>query len=98
MPGVPAEREQTYHLFYLLLPSEEARDRLIAHLRSRRILAVFHYVPLHLSPMGRRYGGKEGDCPVTERLSGRLLRLPFYNQLEVSDQERVIEAVLDFYS
>ena len=98
LPVVPAEREQTYHLFYLLLPSEEARDRLIAHLRSRRILAVFHYVPLHLSPMGRRYGGKEGDCPVTERLSGRLLRLPFYNQLEVSDQERVIEAVLDFYS
>ena len=98
LPVVPAEREQTYHLFYLLLPSEEARDRLIAHLRSRRILAVFHYVPLHLSPMGRRYGGSEGDCPVTERLSTRLLRLPFYNQLEVSDQNRVIEALLEFDS
>jgi dTDP-4-amino-4,6-dideoxygalactose transaminase len=83
-------------MFYLLLPTEAARDRLIAHLKQRRILAVFHYVPLHLSPMGMRYGGKPGDCPVTESVSARLLRLPFYNHLSASDQERVVEAITDF--
>jgi dTDP-4-amino-4,6-dideoxygalactose transaminase len=96
LPVVPDQVEQPYHMFYLLLPTEAARDRLIAHLKQRRILAVFHYVPLHLSPMGMRYGGKPGDCPVTESVSGRLLRLPFYNHLSASDQERVVEAVTDF--
>jgi dTDP-4-amino-4,6-dideoxygalactose transaminase len=96
LPAVPEHDEQPYHLFYLLLPTGEARDRLIAHLRQRRILAVFHYVPLHLSPMGMRFGGREGDCPVTESVSLRLVRLPFYNQLTRSDQDRVIEAVTDF--
>jgi dTDP-4-amino-4,6-dideoxygalactose transaminase len=96
LPLVPDHDEQPYHLFYLLLPSDEARDRLIAHLKQRRMLAVFHYVPLHLSPMGARFGGREGDCPVTESVSLRLLRLPFYNQLSRSDQDRVIEAVTDF--
>jgi dTDP-4-amino-4,6-dideoxygalactose transaminase len=96
LPIVPEHTEQPSHLFYLLLPSGAARDRLIAHLRERRILAVFHYVPLHLSPMGARYGGREGDCPVTERVSACLVRLPFYNQLSTDDQDRVIEAVTEF--
>jgi len=96
LPVVPDHDEQPYHLFYLLLPTDEARDRLIAHLKQRRILAVFHYVPLHLSPMGIRFGGRAGDCPVTESVSSRLVRLPFYNQLTRPDQNRVIEAVTDF--
>ena len=96
LPAVPDHDEQPFHLFYLLLPSEAARDRLIDHLRKHRILAVFHYVPLHLSPMGVRYGGKPGDCPVTESVSGRLVRLPFYNHLAPEDLGRVIEAVTDF--
>ena len=70
-----------------------ARARLIAQLRERGILAVFHYLPLHLSEMGRRYGGRAGDCPVTESVSERLVRLPFYTSLSEEDQERVIEAV-----
>jgi dTDP-4-amino-4,6-dideoxygalactose transaminase len=96
MPVVPEHCQQSYHMFYLLLPDQTRRDALIAHLRSRSILAVFHYLPLHLSAMGRRYGGRAGDCPVTENISERLIRLPFYNGLSEEDQARVIEAVCAF--
>lgn len=96
LPVVPADREQSYHMFYLLMPSAEQRDALIRHLKARDILSVFHYVPLHLSAMGRKFGGREGDCPVTEDVSGRLVRLPFYNQLTESDQARVVDAVRQF--
>ena len=92
-PIVPADREQSYHMYYLILPSLEARQSLIAHLRAQSILAVFHYLPLHLSEMGRRFGGRAGDCPVTEDVSDRLLRLPFYNDLSQSDQQSVIDAI-----
>jgi dTDP-4-amino-4,6-dideoxygalactose transaminase len=95
-PIVPADREQAYHMFYLLLPSLDARQRLIDHLKAQSILSVFHYLPLHLSDMGRRFGGQPGDCPVTEDVSDRLLRLPFYNSLTNADQMRVIETVAAF--
>jgi dTDP-4-amino-4,6-dideoxygalactose transaminase len=93
LPIVPAHCEQSYHLFYLLLPSLEKRTQLIEHLRARGILSVFHYSPLHLSRMGRRLGGRQGDCPVTEDVSERLVRLPFYNSLQREDQESVCEAI-----
>jgi dTDP-4-amino-4,6-dideoxygalactose transaminase len=96
LPVVPAHCEQPYHMFYLLLPSLEMRQALIAHLKTRGILSVFHYLPLHLSDVGRRFGGKPGDCPVTEDLSDRLLRLPFYNNLTESDQARVVGAIREF--
>ncbi len=96
LPFVPAHCEQPFHMFYVVLPTLEARQRLMAHLRARGILAVFHYLPLHLSDMGRRFGGKPGDCPVTEEISDRLLRLPFYNSLAPGEQGRVIEAVQAF--
>ncbi len=70
---------------------------MIAHLRSKGILAVFHYLPLHLSEMGRKFGGKEGDCPVTEQLRDRLLRLPFYNDLSELDQAEVIQEIRNFH-
>lgn len=95
LPVVPAHCEQPYHMYYLLMPALEQRQDLIAHLRERGILAVFHYLPLHLSDMGRRFGGREGDCPVTESVSDRLLRLPFYTGLSESDQECVVKAVLE---
>lgn len=98
LPVVPAHCEPAYHMFHLLLPSLETRQRLIAHLKARGILAVFHYLPLHLSEYGSRWGGKPGDCPVTEDVSDRLLRLPFYNVLDEATQSRVIEAVLAFRS
>ncbi|MBN1810218.1 MAG: dTDP-4-amino-4,6-dideoxygalactose transaminase [Anaerolineae bacterium] len=93
LPVVPPHCEQSYHLFYLLMPSLEARTRLISHLKAHSILSVFHYLPLHLSPMGQRFGGQPGDCPVTEDVSDRLVRLPFYNDLTQVDQDRVIGAV-----
>jgi dTDP-4-amino-4,6-dideoxygalactose transaminase len=96
IPFVPEECEQTYHMFYLLLPSLDERQALIGHLCERGILAVFHYQSLHLSPAGRGFGGREGQCPVTESVSDRLLRLPFYNDLSEPEQARVIQAVLDF--
>jgi dTDP-4-amino-4,6-dideoxygalactose transaminase len=96
LPIIPAHCEQPFHLFYLLLPSLEKRQALIAHLRAAGILAVFHYLPLHLSDMGRRFGGREGDCPVTEAVSDRLLRLPFYTGLSEGDQQRVVETILAF--
>lgn len=95
-PVIPAGCEQSYHMYYLLLPSERERDGLIAHLKARKILSVFHYVPLHLSTMGRKFGGRPGDCPVTEDASVRLVRLPFYNDLSPEDQGRVIGAVRDW--
>ena len=83
-------------MYYLLLPSLTARQDLIAHLKARGIVSVFHYLPLHLSPYASQWGGKLGDCPVTEDASDRLLRLPFYNQLSESEQARIIDAVIEF--
>jgi dTDP-4-amino-4,6-dideoxygalactose transaminase len=84
-------------MFYMIMPSYEDRQALITHLKSRGILAVFHYLPLHLSGIGIRLGGKKGDCPVTEDISDRLIRLPFYNDLTEAEQESVLAAVYDFY-
>ena len=96
LPVVPAECAQAYHMFYLLAPSLECRQALIAHLRSQGVNSVFHYLPLHLSEMGRKLGGQEGDCPVSEDISDRLLRLPFYYDLTEVNQHRVVEAVRSF--
>lgn len=95
-PTIPEHCEQPYHMYYLIMPSLEHRTGLIKHLREREIHAVFHYLPLHLSEMGRQFGGKAGDCPVTEDISDRMLRLPFYYDLGMKDQERVIDAVTSF--
>jgi dTDP-4-amino-4,6-dideoxygalactose transaminase len=96
MPFVPKFCEQSWHMFYLLMPTFEARGRLIAHLKARGILSVFHYLPLHLSEMGQQWGGQKGDCPVTESVSERLVRLPFYNELNEEEQGRVVAAVSEF--
>ncbi len=65
-------------------------------LRARGAQSVFHYIPLHLSPMGRRFGGRPGGCPVTEWASDRLVRLPFYNDLTSDDQAWVIDSIREF--
>jgi dTDP-4-amino-4,6-dideoxygalactose transaminase len=96
MPVVPPHCEQSYHMFYLLLPSLEARTEFISTLKAQGILSVFHYLPLHLSDMGRGFGGNVGDCPVTENISDRLVRLPFYFDLSKPEQGRVIEAICAF--
>lgn len=96
LPTVPAYVEQSYHLYYLILPSVNVRGALIQDLKQRGILSVFHYQPLHLSTMGLGFGGQPGDCPVTEDLADRLLRLPFYYALSSADQDEVIAALLAF--
>ena len=96
LPIVPAECEQSYHMFYVLMPSFESRQALISHLAGSGILAVFHYLPLHLSPMGLRFGGRRGDCPVTEDLADRLLRFPFFTGMSSPEQAQVIDAVRAF--
>lgn len=96
LPVVPPHCEQPYHMFYLLLPSLEQRQALIEHLRRRGVLGVFHYVPLHLAEMGRRFGGRPGDCPVAEAVADRLVRLPFFAGLTAAEQWRVIESVKSF--
>lgn len=95
LPFIPPHCEQPYHNFYLLLPSLEHRTALISYLKSKRIMAVFHYLPLHLSPMGQQWGYKKGDCPVTEDVSNRLVRLPFYNELSPEQQQRVCDAIFE---
>lgn len=96
LPTVPAHCEQPYHLFYLMMPNEIERQRLIAHLAERGIGSVFHYQPLHNSAMGRRFGGQSGDCPVAERAGDCLLRLPLFNSLTTDDLERIVESVREF--
>jgi len=96
LPVIPAKCEQSFHMYYILLPTLEARQRLIDFLKTQGILSVFHYLPLHLSEMGSKFGGRAGDCPVTEDLSDRLLRLPFFNDLSKQDQSFVIEQILSF--
>jgi len=96
LPHVPGDCEQAYHMFYLLLPSLQTRQALITHLKAHSILSVFHYVPLHLSDMGKRFAAGRADCPVTEDVSDRLLRLPFFNDLTETDQAFVIEKIVSF--
>ena len=97
MPRVPETCSTNYHMFYILLEDEKTRAALIAHLRERNIHAVFHYVPLHLSPVGRSMGYSEGQLPITENLSERLLRLPFYFELTADQVSRIVEEIHAFY-
>lgn len=96
IPTIPAYCEQPYHMFYMLMPTLELRQKFIMYLREQGIYSVFHYLPLHLSDMGKGFGGTPGDCPVTERVSDQLVRLPFHNTLTSAEQEQVIEAIRNF--
>ena len=95
-PVVPEHCEQSFHMYYLVMQSLEKRQALISFLKSRGILGVFHYVPLHLSPVGQRMGGRSGGCPISEQKSERLVRLPFFNSLNQGDQDRVMAAIREF--
>ena len=95
-PTVPAHCEHPAHMYYLLLPSLEKRQAFISNLNQHDINSVFHYQPLHLSAMGQRFDGKAGDCPVTEDVSDRLMRLPFYNDLSEEEQSFVVTRIKEF--
>ena len=95
-PTIQEGCDPAWHLYYLVMPSEDARDRLLYHLGTRQIGSALHYVPLHQTPMGRRLGAGQGDAPVSEQAAARLLRLPFYTDLTEADQDRVIDVVSAF--
>ena len=98
LPRIPPHCGHNAHLFHLLLNTPAARDAMLAFLKSRGIGAVFHYVPLHTSPMGRAFGYGPGDFPVTEDLSARLLRLPCFYELDDAGQDRVCGEVEAFFA
>jgi dTDP-4-amino-4,6-dideoxygalactose transaminase len=94
LPTVPADREQAYHMFYVMLPDADTRDRALAGMRDRGVHATFHFVPLHSSPGGRRFAARELPCPVSDRVSARLLRLPFYTDITETEADLVVGAFL----
>ncbi len=96
LPYIPPDCEQAYHMYYMLLPNLELRQRFILYLREQGIFSVFHYLPLHLSDMGQSFEYKSGNFPVTEKISDQLIRLPFHNALTSHEQERVIDTILEF--
>lgn len=98
LPTIPAHTRSNYHIFYVLLNDEPTRNRAITFFRSHNIGTAFHYLPLHLSPVGRDLlGYRPGDFPVTESISGRLLRLPIYPALTAQEQTQVVEVMHDFF-
>ena len=95
LPTVPPSCAQAFHMFYMVMPSASAREKLIAHLGAKGILAVWHYQPLHTSKVGKMYGGQDGDCPVAERVAEQLVRLPFYTTMTDEEQLMVVEALYE---
>ena len=96
LPVIPSHVESSHHLFSLLMPTSQSQAALIRHLAGGGVQAVFHYQPLHLSPMGLRLGGRPGQCPVAESVARRIVRLPFYYDLTPDDQDKVIGLVRTF--
>lgn len=94
LPVVPRDAVHPAHIYYMLMPSLDARTRLIQAMRAREVLLVFHYQALHLSEMGQHFGGRAGQFPVTEDIADRLVRLPIYFGLSDADQQRVVSGVL----
>ena len=94
LPVVPTFCDPAYHMFYVLLDSREVRDRVLADMRSAGVSPTFHYVPLHTSDAGMRFAARLTPCPVSDDISGRLLRLPFFNNLDDQERGRVVELFL----
>ncbi|GAB4142529.1 dTDP-4-amino-4,6-dideoxygalactose transaminase [Thermopirellula anaerolimosa] len=97
LPRIPPECRANYHLFFVLTKNGETRDALRRHLNREGILAVFHYVPLHTSPIGRRVGRSAAELPVTEDVAQRLLRLPMYHDITSDEQRSVIQAIEAYF-
>lgn len=96
-PVVPDYSDHNAHMYYVLLPSESARNGMIEKLREQGVISVFHYIPLHSSPAGLRFGRAEGELAVTNRISATLLRLPMYAGLDEESQGKVTDSVLAMF-
>jgi dTDP-4-amino-4,6-dideoxygalactose transaminase len=95
-PYIPNHSEQAYHMFYLIFPTKAGQASFIAHMKSKNIICPFHYLPLHLSGMGEKFGGRAGDCPVTEDIANRLVRLPLFNDIDDHMLDRIASSVFDY--
>ena len=95
LPIVPADRDEAYHMFYVLLPDAHTRDVVLESMRARGVQPTFHYVPLHSAPGADKYAARRTECPVTDDISRRLLRLPFHNNLSMDEMDRVVAAFRD---
>ena len=96
LPTIPAICEQTYHMFYLVMPALEIRTQFIQYLKQHGITAVFHYQPLHSSSMGIKLGGGKFSCPITKLAADRLVRLPFFNDIQPDELKFVADTVCKF--
>ena len=96
-PFVPDYADHNAHMYYIKVKDLEERGKLIQFLKEREIHTVFHYVPLHSAPAGRKFGRFHGEDRYTTRESERLLRLPMYYQLTREKQDQVVKAIEEFY-
>ncbi len=96
-PKNMTDRQHNGHMFYVILKSGDEREKLIAYLREHEVHAVFHYVPLHSSPMSKKLGLPETKLPVTEKIAECLLRLPCYFGLGTDEQDQVIDLIFKFF-
>lgn len=94
-PYIPDYATHNAHMYYMVLPNENIRNELMEQLKKNGILAVFHYIPLHTSPMGIKLGYKEGDLPVTEEYAKRLLRLPLYPDMTDEEVKYICDMVIE---
>jgi len=97
LPFVEKNGSGNGHTFYIIVRSPNERSRLLEYLDKSGINAVFHYVPLHSSPAGMKYGRVSGDMKITDALNNRLLRLPMFYEMKDEDVDRVAKAVSSFY-
>jgi len=98
LPAIPENCEPNYHMYSILLPDSTKRDAMLTYLNNIGVHAVFHYLPLHNSVMGRKMGYHPGDFPVTEDVAGRLLRLPCFYGLKEEELDHVVNSVIGFFS
>lgn len=96
-PFIPKETEHNAHMYYILLKDINTRQKLIAHLKKVGILSVFHYIPLHSSPAGKKYGRFSGNMEVTDSISDRLLRLPLFYEITDEQVSLVVNTIEEFF-
>jgi dTDP-4-amino-4,6-dideoxygalactose transaminase len=96
MPFVPEYCSHPSHIFYIIMPDVLNQIGLINYLKANGILSVFHYQPLHLSEMGKKYGGYIGQCPVTEYIADRIVRLPIFYDLSIEEQDLIIDVIQEY--
>lgn len=97
LPYIPEECQHNAHMFYIKAKDLEERSAFLAHMRANKIGCVFHYVPLHSAPAGRKFGRFHGQDKYTTKESERLARLPLYYGLSDEDLNRVVEEIYNFY-